>query len=175
MTYDSKTEEVTLLWSGYTVEIGYQWLEKDGSLTWGKEYYSWWPASAVKEYVDAKVGQKFVTKNITKEEFPNLYKHINEKKGGYEIGVYMIGDDNKVIGETGAKFISVDGGLTISLNPTSDQGWEYPAKEEISSETGVKLGIQFFKRSKNNDKNSGVSQVSPAEAEELERIFEITD
>jgi prepilin-type N-terminal cleavage/methylation domain-containing protein len=173
--YSALTDEVFIKWSGYTVATDNQWGQTDDGKFGliNRNYLSNWPASAVNETIDAKTGQKVVIKEITEDEFPNLYKYINEQGGGYEIGVFLLDSKGNYLADNGAKYISNSTGLTIELDPTKTKGWEEEYK--IESDKDVKLAIQFFKMKSGSNHSLGSVKMTQAEAEELERIFEITD
>ncbi len=166
--YDSLSDKVSLIWSGCTIEIDHQWEgsnDKAYSLNTQSNVKSW-PASAVNEFIDAKVGQKVVVKQITEDEFPNLYDYITNKKGGYEIGIATVDPDSKLeLADTGGQVISTTSSNSFSIN----------AGDKASSGSDVKLAISFFKMQDANNRNKGSVLMTEDEAEELERIFEITD
>ena len=168
VVYDSLEDELKLIWSGYTIEIEHQWIEnKDGTLTLGGNLSQSWPASAVNESIEAEVGQKVVLKAITQEEFPNLYAHMNN--GGYEIGVYMLDNNNNVLADTGGCTIN-GSGTQITLSPSK---WKFPDKTGVKDGTEVKLSIQFFKMK--DTARSGSIRMTEAEVEELETLFTIEE
>ena len=173
--YDSLQDKVSLVWSGYVVEINNQWGNVDGKVGLiNRNYNEQWPASAVNDFIEADVGQKVVTKKITESEFPNLYKHISSG-GGYEIGISIIDENDQELADTGGIYIGTDQ-KTFTISSTSGDfkasGGKTPA---LNSNTNIKLAIQFFKMNSGTNHGAASTVMTKAEAEELERIFEITD
>ena len=164
--YDNDKKDVTLLWSGYTVKTTYQWKSENGYLKI-VEYslVDSWPCNAVPEFIKTKntAGQKVVVKQITKEEFPNLYEHI-EKGGGYEIGISTTDMQGKELKDTGGQYISAYSQKEFSIyTESADEGAD------------VQLAIQFFRMRSGTNHGSGSEKMSEAEARELENIFYVTD
>ena len=166
--YNNEDGEVTLKWSGYIIAVGKQWNDHGGTLNIDtyESVSGQWKASAIEEYISAKVGQKLVVKEITKDRFPNMYKNISSG-GRYEIGVYMCNENNKCIADTGGVKIDGNGTVEIDLDPNSAK-YTYPALN--GGVTDMKLGITFFKIV--NGQNIS-TELSAEEAEELANIFTI--
>lgn len=171
--YDISTDEVTLLWSGYTVKTNWQWKNIDGYLHIAEHNLDGnWPCNAVPDFIKVKygTGQKVVVKQITEKEFPKLYEHI-QSGGGYEIGISLTDMEGKELADTGGKYI---GREKISFETTGDV-FAWPSTERPKNGEDVQLAIQFFKMNSGSNHYQKSTPMSEAEARELENIFYVTD
>ena len=166
--YDVNSEDITLKWSGYVVEVGMQWSDSGNilKLVPHSQISAAWKASAVKDYISAEKGQNLVVKQITQEDFPSLYANIR-KGGWYEIGIYMCNDNYQCLSDTGAIKITGDE-IKIELTPGKYTTYSYGTSSENVKD--MKLGISLFKLEKG--KTSSV-ELTSEEAEELANLFEV--
>ena len=160
VSFDNSTDEVTLIWSGYTVRNGYYIDFSSGTVSI-KPGSGGWPSSAISEPIDAKVGQTVVVKKITEDEFPNLYKYV-QSGGGYEIGISVIDSNGKEISDTGGQWIYTDEDRNFVISPSG-----------VSKGKDVQLAVQFFKMKSNANRGLGAVEMSDAEAKELENILSV--
>ena len=176
--YSALTDEVFIKWSGYTIVEENQWGTVDGKVQLINRNYSGWPASAVNELIDTKMGNSIKINAITEEEYPNLYSYIRNG-GGYEIGVMVVDEDGKEALDSGGMYIT-DSTQNFKITVDSSKsnlfyGSRSYRTKNIDDDERVKLAIQFFKMKSGTDHGKGSVELSEAETEELERIFEITD
>ena len=160
VSFDNSTDEVTLIWSGYTVKNGYYIDFSSGTVSI-KPGSGGWPSSAISEPIDAKVGQTIVVKKITEDEFPNLYKYV-QSGGGYEIGISVIDSNGKEISDTGGQWIYTDEDRNFVISPSG-----------VSQGKDVQLAVQFFKMKSNANRGLGSIEMTDAEAKELENILSV--
>lgn len=162
VSFDNSTDEVTLIWSGYTVKNGYYIDFKSGTVSIKPGSSSPdWLSSAISEPIDAKVGQTVVVKKITEDEFPNLYRYV-QNGGDYEIGISVIDSNGKEISDTGGQRIYTDEDRNFAISPSG-----------VSQGKDVRLAVQFFKMKSNANRGLGSVEMTDAEAKELENILSV--
>ena len=164
VVYSMVTESASLIWSGYTVYIGYQWIEDGNNVITAREYnYSGWPASAVPEFISAKngTGQTVEVDQIS-DKYPAL-KACMDSGGYYEIGIFTTDKNGKILADTGGQPIFDDEVQTFEISTEN---------AEVGAD--VNVAIQFFKFTDRNNRNRTCTEITEAEARELENIFTIT-
>ncbi len=161
IVYDNGRNDVTLVWDGYTLFPNYQWKIENGYLSRNNVSYlpDSWPASAVPEFIDAKIGQTLVVDQIT-DRYPTLKKWMENH--GYEIGYFITDKDGKILKDSGGQYISGTSATEFKLSA-----------DGIADGQDVKIAIQFFKMKDGTDHEAGSTKMTDAEARELERIFSI--
>ncbi len=162
--YEVDRTEVTLQWSGYTVKTGYYWNFSGDTVTIAQgSSHSAWPTSAVPEPISVQTGQTIVVKQITQEDFPELYEWT-AGEGGFQIGIATLDANGMELADTGGQWIFPDEerSFTIKVNG-------------LAEGENVQLAIQFFKMKDKDRPGDGSVAMTQAEARELENIFTITD
>ncbi len=160
VVYDITQKQIQLIWDGYTVYPGFQWKIVGDKLYKGNTSYNSesWPASAVPEFISAKIGDELTVDAITEEQYPVLYQWM--QSAGYEIGYFITDAEGKILVNSGGQSLkNVGSSFKIKV-------------EGVDEGADVKIAIQFFKM-KTTDHDAGSVQMTQEDARELEKIFHV--
>lgn len=181
--FEPKNQSVTLLWSGYSVKINYQWIQSGGRLSLSSRLSSQkWPASLIPNMIDVKAnsGQSLVIGKLTEDGSPALWKATTAEGGSYhfEIGFFLTDADGNIAVDHGYEVLKADEAHSYAISTNaSDLSQEAGADNKkvydnvvLPDDGSCKLAIQIYKV--NGDRSSCV-ELSDAEAAEITKLIEV--